>query len=81
MQPQPVLGFLQHSANVVRGSFNVTFLQGGVYTCRAQNSEGRSSTEEELEITCEYNASSSPSSPSSPSSSFYYYYDEIVKHV
>nr|XP_046169495.1 B-cell receptor CD22 isoform X1 [Oncorhynchus gorbuscha] len=51
MQPQPVLGFLQHSANVVRGSFNVTFLQGGVYTCRAQNSEGRSSTEEELEIT------------------------------
>ncbi|XP_029593421.1 B-cell receptor CD22 isoform X2 [Salmo trutta] len=51
MQPQPVLGFLQHSTNVVWGSFNVTFLQGGVYTCRAQNSEGSSSTEEELEIT------------------------------
>ncbi|XP_071240564.1 B-cell receptor CD22 isoform X3 [Salvelinus alpinus] len=51
MQPQPVLGFLQHSTNVVWGSFNVTLLQGGVYTCRAQNSEGKNSTEEELEIT------------------------------
>ncbi|KAK6326174.1 hypothetical protein J4Q44_G00018190 [Coregonus suidteri] len=51
MQPQPVLGFLQRSTNVVWGSFNVTFLQGGVYTCRAQNSEGVSSTEQELEVT------------------------------
>ncbi|XP_041728565.2 B-cell receptor CD22-like [Coregonus clupeaformis] len=51
MQPQPVLGFLQRSTNVVWGSFNVTFLQGGVYTCRAQNSEGDSSTEQELEVT------------------------------
>lgn len=52
----------QHSTNAVWGSFNVTFLQGGVYTCRAQNSEGNSSTEQEPEITCEYNPSSSPSS-------------------
>uniref|UniRef100_A0A4W5RNG8 B-cell receptor CD22 n=1 Tax=Hucho hucho TaxID=62062 RepID=A0A4W5RNG8_9TELE len=57
MQPQPVLGFFRNSTNVVWVAFNVTFLQGGVYICRAQNSEGDHSTEEDLEITCEYNAS------------------------
>ncbi|KAJ7985356.1 hypothetical protein DPEC_G00351220 [Dallia pectoralis] len=45
-----VTGCSRPSANVLWCTFNVTLLHEGVYTCRAENSEGTSSAERHLEV-------------------------------
>ncbi|KAL0984793.1 hypothetical protein UPYG_G00146990 [Umbra pygmaea] len=50
-QPQQVMGCLSPSTNTLQCSFNITLFNNGVYTCKARNSEGENSTNQELEIT------------------------------